>query len=99
MAHTRLLRASRHTLPSREGHAAEEALLGADDRRAVAYRLAEDESRGVRFVSTVAFEGLQSNCHAVFRDLIACVTRPTEHFGAHVGEDHAPSSGLREFRS
>ena len=51
MAHTRLLRASRRALSSWEGNAAEEALLGAHEWRAVAHRLATDEPGCVITVS------------------------------------------------
>jgi len=44
MTHSRLLRACRRALPSCEGNAAEEALLGAHEWRALANRLAADES-------------------------------------------------------
>ena len=62
-------------------------------------RLAAHESRCVRFVNTLALEGLQSNCHAVFRHLKACLTRPPEHVRTHVSEHHALCAALWQLRS
>ncbi len=54
MAHSRLLRASGCALPSCERNAAEEALLDTNDWRAVAHRLAADESGRVIILSFLA---------------------------------------------
>ena len=86
-------------LPSCAGNATKEALLDTYDGRALADRLAANESRCARFVSTLAFEKLQSNCNAVFRHLIACLTRPTEHVRTHVGEHDALCAALWQLRS
>ncbi len=59
---------------------------------------AADESHWLGWIKAPDIRGSHDNRFPIFRDLIAGLTGPAEHFRAHMREDHAPSANLRQFR-